>query len=42
MSGKLKQQHCIATRFDKTVLSFENFLKLAAVRLSLKSFVNAV
>ena len=31
----------IATRYDKTVLSFESFLNLAATRLWLKSFVNA-
>ena len=33
MFGKLKQQRRIATRYDKTVLSFESFLNLAAVRL---------
>lgn len=38
--GKLKQQRRIATRYDKTVLSFESFLNLAAARLWLKSFVN--
>ena len=38
--GKLKQQCRIATRYDKTVLSFESFLNLAAARLWLKSFVN--
>jgi len=27
MSGKFKQQRRIATRYDKTVLSFESFLK---------------
>lgn len=41
MFGKLKQQRRIATRYDKTVLSFESFLNLAAARLWLKSFVNA-
>lgn len=41
MFGKLKQQHCMTTRYDKTVLSFESFLKLAAARLGIKSFVNA-
>ena len=41
MFGKLKQQCRIATRYDKTVLSFESFLNLAAARLCLKSFVNA-
>lgn len=40
MFGKLKQQRRIATRYDKTVLSFESFLNLAAVRIWLKSFVN--
>ena len=40
MFGKLKQQRRIATRYDKTVLSFESFLNLAATRLWLKSFVN--
>ena len=33
MFGKLKQQRRIATRYDKTVLSFESFLNLAAARL---------
>ncbi len=41
MFGKLKQQRRIATRYDQTILSFESFLNLAAVRLWLKSFVNA-
>ena len=41
MFGKLKQQRRIATRYDKTILSFESFLNLAAARLWLKSFVNA-
>jgi len=41
MFGKLKQQRRIATRYDKTVLSFESFLDLAAARLWLKSFGNA-
>ncbi|HMN52570.1 MAG TPA: IS5 family transposase [Sphingopyxis sp.] len=40
MFGKLKQQRRIATRYDKTILSFESFLNLAAARLWLKSFVN--
>jgi len=45
MFGKLKQQRRIATRYDKTVLSFASFLNLAAIRLCaiclwLKSFVN--
>ena len=38
--AKLKQQRRIATRYDKTVLSFESFLNLAAARLWLKAFVN--
>jgi len=40
MFAKLKQQRRIATRDDKTILSFESFLNLAAARLWLKSFVN--
>ena len=36
MFGKLKQQRRIATRYDKTVLSFENFFNRAAARLWLK------
>jgi transposase len=40
MFGKLNQQHLIATRYDKTLLSFESFLSLAATRLWLNSFVN--
>ena len=30
----------IATRYDKTALSFASFLDLASIRLWLKSFVN--
>jgi transposase len=41
MFGELKQQHHVATRYDKTALSFASFLNLAGVRLWLKSFVNA-
>ncbi len=41
MFGHLKINRAIATRYDKTVLSFESFLNLAAARLWLKSFVNA-
>lgn len=41
MFGKLKQQRRIATRADKTVLSFESFFNLAAAGLWLKSFLNA-
>ena len=33
MFGKLKQQRRIATHYDKTILSFESFLNLAAARL---------
>ena len=33
MFGKLRQQRRIATRYDKTALSFESFLNLAAARL---------
>ena len=40
MFGKMKQQRSIATIYDKTTLSFESFLNLAAARLWLKSFVN--
>jgi transposase len=40
MFGKLKQQHRIATCYNKTILSFERFLNLAAASLWLKSFVN--
>ncbi|MBB4631499.1 transposase [Sphingosinicella soli] len=40
--GKLKQQRYISTRYEKTVLSFESFLTLAAAHLWLESFVNAV
>ena len=40
MFGKLKQQRRIATRYEKTALSFESFLNLAAARLWLKSHVN--
>ena len=40
MFGKLKQQRRIATRYDKTVLSFASFLNLPAARLWLKTFVN--
>ena len=40
MFGKLKQQRRIVTRYDKTVLSFESYLYLAATRLWPKSFVN--
>lgn len=40
MFGKLRQQCNIATCYDKTIVSVESFLKLAATRLWPKSFVN--
>ncbi|MHB9879067.1 hypothetical protein ACSMXM_05335 [Pacificimonas sp. ICDLI1SI03] len=40
MFGKLKQQRRIATRYDKTVFSFESFLNLAVTLLWLDSFIN--
>ncbi|OYX96058.1 MAG: hypothetical protein B7X90_10705 [Novosphingobium sp. 17-62-19] len=40
MFGKLKQHRRTAARYDKTVLSFQSFLKLAAARLWSQSFVN--
>lgn len=40
MFGHLKQQRRVATRYDKTALSFASFLNLAAVRPWLKRFVN--
>lgn len=42
MFGILKQQRRIATRYDKTALSFASFLNLAAARLWMKSFVNTL
>ncbi|SNT00389.1 Transposase DDE domain-containing protein [Sphingomonas laterariae] len=41
MFGFLKHQRRIATRYDKTALSFASFLNLAAVRRWLPDFVNA-
>ncbi|NVN05365.1 IS5 family transposase [Asaia spathodeae] len=41
MFNHLKQMRRIATRYDKTVLSFISFLNLAAARLWIRSFVNA-
>jgi len=38
MFGKLKQQRHIATRYDKTSLSFESFFKLPTTRLWLMYF----
>ncbi len=40
MLNKLKQSRRIATRYDKTALSFESFLNLASARLWIKSYVN--
>nr|WP_231101011.1 IS5 family transposase [Gluconobacter oxydans] len=37
----LKQMRRIATRYDKTALSFMSFLNIAAARLWIRSFVNA-
>ena len=36
----LKQMRRIATRYDKTALSFMSFLNLAAARLWIRFFVN--
>ncbi|MBS1042303.1 IS5/IS1182 family transposase [Gluconobacter cerinus] len=36
----LKQMRRIATRYDKTALSFMSFLNIAAARLWIRSFVN--
>jgi transposase len=41
MFGHLKQFRRIATRYDKTALSFTSFLNLAAIRKWLPNFVNA-
>jgi transposase len=41
MFGHLKQFRRVATRYDKTALSFASFLNLAAVRKWLPHFVNA-
>ncbi len=41
MFGHLKQFRRIATRYDKTALSFASFLNLAAIRKWLPHFVNA-
>lgn len=40
MFGHLKQQRRIATRYDKTALSFASFLNLAAIRKWIPHFVN--
>jgi transposase len=41
MFGHLKQFRRIATRYDKTALSFASFLNLAAIRKWLPNFVSA-
>ncbi|MEE4455315.1 IS5 family transposase [Novosphingobium resinovorum] len=41
MFGHLKQFRRVATRYDKTALSFASFLNLAAIRKWLPHFVNA-
>ncbi|MDB5700760.1 MAG: transposase, partial [Sphingomonadales bacterium] len=38
--NRLKQSRRIATRYDKTALSFTSFLSLAAAKLWLKHYVN--
>jgi len=40
MFNQLKQARRIATRYDKTAMSFLSFLNIAASRLWLKHFVN--
>ncbi|MBB4860519.1 transposase, partial [Novosphingobium chloroacetimidivorans] len=40
MFGHLKQFRRIASRYDKTALSFASFLNLAAIRKWLPNFVN--
>jgi transposase len=40
MFGYIKHQRRIATRYDKTALSFASFLNLAAIRRWLPNFVN--
>ncbi|MEN7535599.1 transposase [Aurantiacibacter sp. DGU5] len=40
MFNTLKQSRRIATRYDKTALSFASFLNLASIRFWLKPFVN--
>lgn len=37
---KLKNSRRLATRYDKTVESYLGFVKLAAIRLWIKHFVN--
>jgi len=40
MFGFIKHMRRIATRYDKTALSFASFLNLAAIRRWIKDFVN--
>jgi transposase len=40
MFNRLKQARRIATRYEKTALSFLSFLNIAAARLWLKHYVN--
>ncbi|WP_414903472.1 IS5 family transposase [Sphingomonas flavalba] len=40
MFGKLEHQRRSATRYDKSILSFESFLNLAAARIWLPPFVS--
>jgi transposase len=40
MFNRIKQFRRIATRYDKTAISYMGFLALASVRLWLPSFVN--
>jgi len=40
MFGFLKHSRRIATRYEKTALSYLSFLNIAAVRLWVKNFVN--
>ena len=42
MFGQFKQFRRVATRYDKTALSFASFLNLAAIRKSMPHFVNAI
>jgi transposase len=40
MFNRLKQFRRVATRYDKTALSFRSFLNIAAAKMWLPSFVN--
>jgi transposase len=42
MFSHLKQFRRVATRYNKTALSFASFLNLAALHKSLPHFVNAI